>query len=181
LLIDEPTNHLDADSREVLLQALLDYPGTLILVSHDRDFVAPLADQLIEVKNSECTRLVLTYEEYLQTKVQETQNRIQLRGGKDNKKEKPKREVSQTSGPSNNQIRTWERELQKLEAAIAKLERRQSEINERLSNESFEARSDELKKLIAEQTENQSQLDQSLTRWETVSSELDRYASTKPN
>src|SRR5256714_9649913 len=49
LLLDEPTNHLDLDSKEVLLDALVDYGGTLIFVPHDRFFVERLATQILEI------------------------------------------------------------------------------------------------------------------------------------
>src|SRR5262249_8563844 len=53
LLLDEPTNHLDLDSKDVLLDALADYGGTLIFVSHDRYFVERLATKIIEVGHGE--------------------------------------------------------------------------------------------------------------------------------
>ena len=68
LLLDEPTNHLDIDSKEVLLDALADYGGTLIFVSHDRYFVEKLATKIVEVGNGKATMYPGTYEAYLWSK-----------------------------------------------------------------------------------------------------------------
>jgi ATP-binding cassette subfamily F protein 3 len=65
LLLDEPTNHLDLDSKEVLLDALVDYGGTLIFVSHDRYFVERLATRIIEVGNGQAIVYPGTYREFL--------------------------------------------------------------------------------------------------------------------
>ena len=65
LLLDEPTNHLDLDSKEVLLDALVDYGGTLIFVSHDRYFVERLATKIIEVGNGTAVVYPGTYDEFL--------------------------------------------------------------------------------------------------------------------
>ena len=65
LLLDEPTNHLDLDSKEVLLDALVDYGGTLIFVSHDRYFVERLATKIIEIGNGTATVYPGTYKEFL--------------------------------------------------------------------------------------------------------------------
>src|SRR3954467_12729610 len=65
LLLDEPTNHLDLDSKEVLLDALVDYGGTLIFVSHDRYFVERLATKIIEVGNGTAVMFPGTYKEFL--------------------------------------------------------------------------------------------------------------------
>jgi len=65
LLLDEPTNHLDLDSKEVLLDALVDYGGTLIFVSHDRYFVERLATKIIEIGNGTATVYPGTYQEFL--------------------------------------------------------------------------------------------------------------------
>jgi ATP-binding cassette subfamily F protein 3 len=65
LLLDEPTNHLDLDSKDVLLEALEDYGGTLIFVSHDRYFVEKLANKIIEVGHGQATVFPGTYTEFL--------------------------------------------------------------------------------------------------------------------
>ena len=68
LLLDEPTNHLDLDSKEVLLDALADYGGTLVFVSHDRYFVERLATRIVEVADGKATLYPGTYVEYLWSK-----------------------------------------------------------------------------------------------------------------
>jgi len=70
LLLDEPTNHLDLDSKEVLLDALVDYGGTLIFVSHDRYFVERLATKIVEVGNGTAVVYPGTYQEFLWHKQQ---------------------------------------------------------------------------------------------------------------
>jgi ATP-binding cassette, subfamily F, member 3 len=65
LLLDEPTNHLDLDSKDVLLDALVDYGGTLIFVSHDRYFVERLATKVIEIGNGQAVVYPGTYAEFL--------------------------------------------------------------------------------------------------------------------
>jgi ATP-binding cassette subfamily F protein 3 len=65
LLLDEPTNHLDLDSKDVLLDALVDYGGTLIFVSHDRYFVERLATRIVEVGCGQALMFPGTYEEFL--------------------------------------------------------------------------------------------------------------------
>ena len=75
LLLDEPTNHLDLDSKEVLLDALVDYGGTLIFVSHDRYFVERLATKIVEVGGGAATVYPGTYEEFLWHKTRAPQSR----------------------------------------------------------------------------------------------------------
>jgi len=65
LLLDEPTNHLDLDSKDVLLEALEDYGGTLVIVSHDRYFVEKLATKIVEIGHGEGVIYPGTYSEFL--------------------------------------------------------------------------------------------------------------------
>jgi ATP-binding cassette, subfamily F, member 3 len=68
LLLDEPTNHLDLDSKDILLEALEDYGGTLVFVSHDRYFVEKLATKIVEIGHGEALVFPGTYPEFLWSK-----------------------------------------------------------------------------------------------------------------
>src|SRR5919106_4942814 len=70
LILDEPTNHLDLDSKEVLLEALSDYGGTLIFVSHDRYFVDKLATKVVDVGGGQALAYPGGYEDFLYWKKQ---------------------------------------------------------------------------------------------------------------
>jgi ATP-binding cassette subfamily F protein 3 len=78
LLLDEPTNHLDLDSKDVLLEALEDYGGTLIIVSHDRYFVERLATKIIEIGHGEAVVYPGTYPEFLWSKAQRENPKVQI-------------------------------------------------------------------------------------------------------
>ncbi|HLR52518.1 MAG TPA: ABC-F family ATP-binding cassette domain-containing protein [Candidatus Avamphibacillus sp.] len=70
LILDEPTNHLDIDSKEVLEAALIDFPGTILFVSHDRYFINKIADQVVEMQQDGVTVYLGDYDYYLD-KIQE--------------------------------------------------------------------------------------------------------------
>jgi ATP-binding cassette subfamily F protein 3 len=93
LLLDEPTNHLDLDSKDVLLEALEDYGGTLMFVSHDRYFVERLATKIIEVGHGEAIVYPGTYAEFLWSKAQLENPKPQVPSSKSQKIQAPKRET----------------------------------------------------------------------------------------
>ncbi|CEG25380.1 ABC-F family ATP-binding cassette domain-containing protein [Bacillus sp. B-jedd] len=68
LILDEPTNHLDLDSKEVLENALIDYPGTILFVSHDRYFINRIATKVFELGKSGCTEFLGDYDYFLEKK-----------------------------------------------------------------------------------------------------------------
>jgi len=76
LLLDEPTNHLDLDSKDVLLDALIDYGGTLIFVSHDRYFVDRLATKVIEIGGGDAIVYPGNYEEFLWSRKEQGQKQV---------------------------------------------------------------------------------------------------------
>jgi ATP-binding cassette subfamily F protein 3 len=107
LLLDEPTNHLDLDSKEVLLDALADYGGTLVFVSHDRYFVERLATKIVEVGNGGALVYPGTYKEFLWHKEhpQELQQgskaeRREGRDGQDRREQKRAGRVASDAAPT---------------------------------------------------------------------------------
>jgi ATPase subunit of ABC transporter with duplicated ATPase domains len=76
ITMDEPTNHLDMESIEALNLALENYPGTLIFVSHDRDFVATLATRIIDMTPDGIIDFRGTYDEYLRAQLSEEKMRV---------------------------------------------------------------------------------------------------------
>lgn len=68
LILDEPTNHLDLDSKEVLENALIDYPGTLLFVSHDRYFINRIATRVLELSSNHIEEYLGDYDYYTEKK-----------------------------------------------------------------------------------------------------------------
>jgi ATP-binding cassette subfamily F protein 3 len=97
LLLDEPTNHLDLDSKDVLLEALEDFGGTLIFVSHDRYFVDKLATKIIEIGHGDASVYPGTYEEFLWSKTRGALASPKPRSGEGGRREAAAPGQAQTS------------------------------------------------------------------------------------
>ena len=118
LVLDEPTNHLDMDSKDILKNALLQYTGTLIVVSHDRDFLQGLTETLYEFRDGAVHEFRGDIFEFLESKAGEAKD------ARDNRKEKDARVDTKTAGKiAYEQSRERERELRKLRSAVEKIEK----------------------------------------------------------
>ena len=82
LMLDEPTNHLDLLGKEALEEALSEYEGTMLFVSHDRYFIAKLATAILEIKDGKAVYYPLTYEEYLEKDHPQAQHQPAKEGAK---------------------------------------------------------------------------------------------------
>lgn len=114
LVLDEPTNHLDIDSREVLENALIDFDGTLLFVSHDRYFINRVADKVLEI-SAEGSKLYLgDYDYYLEKKAEEAEIAALLAAESD--------AISEQAAPSSYQAskddQKWRRKLTREIAAL---------------------------------------------------------------
>lgn len=130
LILDEPTNHLDLDSKEILESALIDYPGTILFVSHDRYFINKLATQVLEMQPQHTTVYLGDYDYYVEKKQEEKElEELKREQSKeidtkpstksDFKKEK---ELKREQRKKERRIREIEAEMEELETALAALE-----------------------------------------------------------
>ncbi|MFC7322353.1 ABC-F family ATP-binding cassette domain-containing protein [Halobacillus campisalis] len=138
LVLDEPTNHLDLDSKEVLEAALVDYPGTLLFVSHDRYFINKIASQVVEMK-PEQTRVFLGDYDYYVHKLQEEEELRQL--------EEAERAQFETK-PSEQETKTSFQQDKAQKSEERKRKRRITEIEQEI--EQIEAKVEENDALLCE-------------------------------
>jgi ATP-binding cassette subfamily F protein 3 len=157
LLLDEPTNHLDLDSKDVLLDALIDYGGTLIFVSHDRYFVDRLATKVIEVGGGDALLYPGNYEEFLWSKKQQAGAAAAAPAAA------PKREATKASAPRRGASlprRSAERgggrdERKRVDAETRRLQRENDRLKHRIAD--LEAQIAERERLIKELEASMSQ------------------------
>ena len=128
LILDEPTNHLDIQSKAVLKQALQKYDGTLILVSHDRDFLDGLTTHIYEVKNTQIKEVMGNLETYLDQLRQE-----ELESAKTPNKEEEKPSESNNKA-SYIQQKEKEKEQRKLQTQISKIEKQIQDCEDEIYN-----------------------------------------------
>ncbi len=163
LLLDEPTNHLDAFSREELENTLLDYEGTMLIVSHDRYFINKLATRILELTPTGINEYLGNYDEYIEKK-----NSLTV-AKKDTAQDKPKK-VNDYKLKKERQslLRKTKTRLAKCEEEIEQAEAEIDEINEALSNSGYE----KLMELSAKLEQKTNERDALYEEWETLSENL---------
>lgn len=170
LILDEPTNHLDIYSKEVLEQALCDYDGTMIVVSHDRYFLNKVCDQIIEIEAAQATRYHGGYDYYLEKK-----NALTQRADDDaNQKTKTKiKNDKKRLRQAINQRKALKQSFEQTEAAIYTIETRLGEIDHALCQIEIYSDPVQLKKLTNEQRQLNESLDNAMVQWTTLSEQIE--------
>ncbi|WP_321828323.1 ABC-F family ATP-binding cassette domain-containing protein [Maribacter dokdonensis] len=129
LVMDEPTNHLDIKSKNVLKQACLNFEGTLILVSHDRDFLQGLTNKVYEFKDQKIREYLGDVDFYLEQRKVEDFRAIEKKQTVVTEKEKPK---ASTSFQDQKKIKSLKNQLSSVESKIGSLEKEIKEIDHNL-------------------------------------------------
>ena len=178
LALDEPTNHMDIRSKDILKQALKSYDGTLIIVSHDRDFLDGLVDKLYEFRDGKVKEHLGGVQEFLERRKLETLNELE-RHYKPVAEEKPveviqKKEEAKQEYEAKKYISKEERKIRNrisfLEKGIEELEEKQSQIETVLANPGPD---DDIMELTRSYLENKRELDYKMAEWEKLSESIE--------
>ena len=174
LVLDEPTNHLDMDSKDVLKNALLQYQGTLVVVSHDRDFLQGLTDSLFEFRDGGVHEFKGDIFEFLEFRKMEHLKELD-KVQKQNAADRQSQPVSQNK-LNYQQSKERERELRKLRSNVEKIEKEIAELEQKIADKETllsggEAAADA--DFYKEYQSLKEQLEERMTAWEEASIELE--------
>jgi len=168
LLLDEPTNHLDLNSKEILLQALQEYEGTILFISHDRYFMDQLAQKIFELKDGALTVFLSNYSEYLRKIADSpvlTQQKTEAPYHKTKEQKRLDAEMRQ-------QQAKWKKEvlepLARIETVIAQKEERLRELEKILGDNEIYSRQEHFHQMLREYQEVKSSLELHYKTWEDL-------------
>lgn len=174
LILDEPTNHLDIDSKEVLEDALIDFDGTLLFVSHDRYFINRVATKVLEISEEGSTLYLGDYDYYLEKKA-ELEELARLKAEEAQEKttvvvEKAPANDYQAQKANQKELRKLTRRITEIENQLEEIEAREEEVNQAMlaTNEASELIG--LQKELDELTEQQENL---MLEWEELSEKVE--------
>ncbi|MDE3058037.1 MAG: ABC-F family ATP-binding cassette domain-containing protein [Bacteroidota bacterium] len=171
LIMDEPTNHLDMRSKNVLQEALKEFDGTYLIVSHDRAFLDTIVNKVLEVSASGVKTYPGNVSDYLTAKKKERQAaqiRVPVSNNEAEKLEKQK--PTKKTGRSLHQLKKL---LQEVEKEIEQQEKRKKEIEVLMADPGSYKNGDEAKKITHEYKELQTTLESSFREWGKITEELE--------
>ena len=189
LILDEPTNHLDIASKEILEEALNNYSGTVLYVSHDRYFINQTATRILELVNQTFVNYIGNYDYYLEKKEELTKAYASVPSAEKagNSGNRAAGNASESTGPSagaasskpsalswqeQKELQAKERkrknDLKKTEEEISRLEERNEEIDHELTLEEVYSNSIKCQELTSERTQNEEKLEELYEKWESL-------------
>jgi ATP-binding cassette, subfamily F, member 3 len=182
LVLDEPTNHLDIRSKEILKQALIDYDGTMVIVSHDREFLNGLVDKVYEFRNHRIKQHIGGIYEFLEKRkienLAELEKKTKQNSSNTVKEESASKNDYLEKKELDKAIRKVAQQITASEEKVSKLEAEMATITDILSNpekiengkgENYFVRHGEIEKLIEQELQN----------WENLHEELEKLKNQK--
>ena len=169
LILDEPTNHLDIDSKEVLENALIDFDGTLLFVSHDRYFINRVATHVLELSENGSTLYLGDYDYYVDKKSEIEVSQTEEASMTNQAKEASPANDYQAQKESQKEVRKLMRQIENLEAEIEELETQSQAISEQMLE------TNDAEKLMELQTELDKishRQEEAMLEWEELSEQV---------
>ena len=169
LILDEPTNHLDIDSKEVLENALIDFDGTLLFVSHDRYFINRVATHVLELSENGSTLYLGDYDYYVDKKAEMEINQMEEASTSNQAKESSPVNDYQAQKESQKEVRKLMRQIENLEAEIEELESQSQAISEQMLETNDAGK---LMELQAELDKISNRQEEAMLEWEELSEQV---------
>ncbi len=171
LLLDEPTNHLDLYSKEVLLQALQQYDGTILMVCHDHDFIERLATRILELTPAMLHSYMGSYESYLAQKEHQESMGDRSPASETTKAQKNNSPGTHVDEQEPKDSCALKKELSSLEGKIKRLEAKVEQLGLEFADHEYGSTS--YQQLFNQHKVSQQQLEQALKRWEELAGTFD--------
>jgi ATP-binding cassette subfamily F protein 3 len=176
IILDEPTNHLDISSKEVLQQALIDFPGSLILVSHDVDFLTPIVNKVVEIRKGQITIFQGGIEYYLDkkqhTEIEEVSETMKRSEDLNTSRKDQKRTEAELRQKKYTATKDLIKQIDKLEKEIGIFEKRQRELEKILIDPRVYSNPNEAREKNLEYIQTKELLDKTIMDWEKLSEDL---------
>ncbi|KEQ33093.1 ABC transporter family protein [Streptococcus mitis] len=169
LILDEPTNHLDIDSKEVLENALIDFDGTLLFVSHDRYFINRVATHVLELSEKGSTLYLGDYDYYVEKKAEVEMSQTEEALTNNQAKEASPVNDYQAQKESQKEVRKLMRQIESLEAEIEELETQSQAVSEQMLEIND---ADKLMELQAELDKISHHQEEAMLEWEALSEQV---------
>jgi len=179
IILDEPTNHLDISSKEILQQALVDFPGSLILVSHDVDFLNPIANKVVDIRKGQLKIYDDGIDYYLVKRKEQAESEKRIVANKKADSESASRKEQKRLEAENRQkkykaTKSLISDIDKLEKEIAYLENKEKELEKTLADEKIYADTVKTKEITFEYKSIKEKLNYKLAEWSRLSEELQK-------
>jgi ATP-binding cassette subfamily F protein 3 len=180
LIFDEPTNHLDMQSKEILQQALNQYEGTFMIVSHDRDFLDPIVDKVLEVRPREINTFLGNVSYYLE-KVREREKSgreephsttTQAKTENELSRKEERRIEAQKRQQKYKRLKPLKRKIDPLENKIEQMEERKDEIEQQMSQSNFYDDEEQVKEISMEYDKLKAELVEVYAEWEELAMKM---------